>query len=334
MMVDELAFFLHCRNLLFKGPQLGIASGQFSTFHYVQLSRVEEIIDVIMEKFNQADRSELKTLLRKKARKRQEFESIDISLVLRILLEYYIREKKCKYIALRTLFTLAPKNPQGSIKFGPFKDIVKNLNPDSLDSTIAKLYRDCYSYGNGIINEEKLFLIFNENSFFFQSLRLKNETKLKEAELKQVFSSFGALKTSLNLVRDAVKNLGNSDILCGFLRLEQCILSKDLGDTNFNPKTSFKHLWTLASQAQNVFMDVNSVALSAFYTKKISELEISAGPKSCKSLIEIQASLALYKLSTKIAIRKIQRNWKKKHSTNASVVQKTQIPLKKLITKN
>ena len=331
MMIDELAFFLHCRNLLFKGPQLGITAGQYSSAHFMPMVRVAEIIDVIMEKVSSSEREDLKNLLRVKSKMKEGIYSLDSGLVLRLLLEYYIREKKSKYLAIRTLYNLAPKNGIGNhLAFGAFKDIFKNLNPDISECTVARLFRDCYAIGNGIITPDLIFIICNDQCLFFHSLRLKTDMQKKENELKQVYYSYNHNKTSLNLIREAIKNMGISDLLQSFQKLEQCILSNEASEGLITPKNSLKHLWGLIFQIQNIHQEVNCVSLAAFITPNISEMEFTAGPESCKGFIELLESLTLYRLSTRIAIRKIQRNWKRR-STKGDTIGQSVEAFKKLI---
>jgi hypothetical protein len=37
---DEMGFYLHCRFMLFEGPQLSHSAGRYSMAHFVLLSRV------------------------------------------------------------------------------------------------------------------------------------------------------------------------------------------------------------------------------------------------------------------------------------------------------
>lgn len=181
MMIDELAFFLHCRNLLFKGSQFGEASGQFASIHLVSIKRIEEVIDIVMEEIDPSETDELKKLLRDKGKIKDGVHLLDSGFALRVFLEYYIREKKAKYLTVRTLFNLAPKIQKNScLGFKSFKDILRNLNPDILDLTIAKLFRDFYSCNNEEMNPDNLFLICNENFVFFHSLRLKSDLKISD----------------------------------------------------------------------------------------------------------------------------------------------------------
>lgn len=47
--LDELEFYLHCRHLLFKGPQFGIKALSLESMCFLPLREVENVIDTIME---------------------------------------------------------------------------------------------------------------------------------------------------------------------------------------------------------------------------------------------------------------------------------------------
>ena len=314
MTIDELGFYLHCRNLLFKGPQLSIAIGQFSSYHVLPLKRVEEVIDLVMEKINPLEREELKSLLTKKSKVKEGTYSIDSGLVMRLMLEYYIREKKSKYVAVRTLFNLVPKNGNSiHLDFNAFKEILTNLNPAVNEQTVSKLFRDSHSLGNGIITPDIIFIACNESAFFFHSLYLKCDKGPRESEMMFLYSLFNSHKTDLNLIRDVIKGLGNSEILFSFNRLEQVIMTKDnKGFTSI--KYMFKYLWTLIRQVASAYTEVNAFNFMAFNSERMGNEDLASGPESCKGFVELLENLVIYKLSTKRAIRKIQRNWKGRNS--------------------
>lgn len=332
MALDELGFFLHCRSLLFKGPQLSIAIGQFSNYHVLPFKRVEEVIDIVMEKISVAERTELKNLLLKKSKFKEGNYSIDSGLVLRLMLEYYIREKKSKYVAIRTLFNLVPKTGNSvHLDFNAFKEIICNLNPEASEQTIGKLFRDCYSLSNGLITPDIIFIVCNETNFFFNSLHLKSDKSPSESEMKILYSLFNSHKADLNLIRDIIKAAGVSEVLFYFNKLEHAILAKDVSKGFMSIKHYFKNFWVLIRQLSNCYTEVNSVNFLPFFTEKMVTEDLFSGPGSCKAFVDLLESLVIYKLNTKRAIRRIQRNWKTRNS--GKVVEKGVGAFKKLINK-
>jgi hypothetical protein len=74
--------------------------------HFVELDRVYEVCHAVMYKLHPDELEDFKKLLLTKAKDRNGSAHIESSLALRLLLEYYKREKKCKYLALCQLFEL------------------------------------------------------------------------------------------------------------------------------------------------------------------------------------------------------------------------------------
>ena len=72
LMLDELGFYLHCRHLMFKGPQLANAHGKYSTVHYVDRLHVNSLIDSLMPKLSSKEKSDLKVQLHAKSKNKQE----------------------------------------------------------------------------------------------------------------------------------------------------------------------------------------------------------------------------------------------------------------------
>ena len=170
--LDELGFFLHCRFLLFNGPQLSHSAGRFLAMHNITLKKANELIKTIMQGLSQEGMEQLLELIAKKSMKKTDY--IESSFVLRILLEYYHREKKLKFFAIQELFY---KCSNSEFTYQSFKDICLSLDASLSPYTIAKSYRDAFMEGNGYISPEVFFIVAN-NSLFFQMLRLKNPWKI------------------------------------------------------------------------------------------------------------------------------------------------------------
>ncbi|CAG9322883.1 unnamed protein product [Blepharisma stoltei] len=338
LMLDELSFFLHCRFLLFKGPQLMITSGRFSALHFVALDRVFEVIDKVMGKISPKDRSELKSQLQSKARNKNGSLTLDSGLALRIMLEYYIREKKCKYLVIKGLFSVAPKKPDGTLAFQTFRIICLNLDPEASESLIIKMYRDLWAFGNGQINHDNFFVFANENGFFFHSLRLKGDddplplnsyneiddsTSEYAKRMKQTFNTYTHLKVPIALIRDALRSIGVIDLLDNFVKLEDLVKAKYQEPLeNYRGMSlldTYKHLWNLAIQLQVIFEQIHCYSSPAQVPDEVKDLEIIALPRACEGFIERLHKMTLQKLTALVAIRKIQRSWKEKAKQNLSL---------------
>jgi len=252
--------------------------------------------------------------------------------VLRLMLEYYIREKKSRYVAIRTLFNLVPKTGNSvHLDFNAFKEIIYNLNPEASEQTIGKLFRDCYSLSNGLITPDIIFIVCNETSFFFNSLHLRSDKMPSESEMKTLYSLFNSHKADLNLIRDIIKGTGVSEVLFYFNKLEHTILAKDTSKGFMTIRHYFKNFWMLIRQLSSCYTEVNSINFQPFFTENMLTEDLLSGPGSCKAFVDLLESLVIYKLNTKRAIRRIQRNWKTRNSNKA--VEKSVGVFKKLISK-
>ena len=63
LLIDELTFYLQCRNLLFKGPQLALTQGKYSSLHYVDMTLLTELMDSLMPKLSLKEIKDLKNQL-------------------------------------------------------------------------------------------------------------------------------------------------------------------------------------------------------------------------------------------------------------------------------
>jgi hypothetical protein len=159
---DELYFFLHCRFLIYGGPQLGIASGMYNSKCFISYERVFEIVQIVMQKSPEKDRR----LLLEKLSDCESYKLnklLDSAMTLRVLLEYYIREKKVKVSILRSLYDeQASIEYTTGISFNGFKSII-----DQFDRTIslietAELYRESWLAGGGIITFESIVVAMHD----------------------------------------------------------------------------------------------------------------------------------------------------------------------------
>ena len=96
---DEIYFYLFCRNMLFKGPQLNHHQAGFCFNHFVEYNKVETLINIVFNNFDNANVHYLKKKLeeKKKIKKNETLEIINSGFVLRIFLEYYRIERKQKF---------------------------------------------------------------------------------------------------------------------------------------------------------------------------------------------------------------------------------------------
>jgi uncharacterized protein (DUF849 family) len=106
-----------------------LSAGKFSFTHYVSLSKVNEVIDAVMHKLPSVEIDQCKALLKKKSIEKMKMNQVESSYFLRIMLEYYKREKKCKYVALVQMM-----EKMENTGFDNFKILCKNLNNEATET--------------------------------------------------------------------------------------------------------------------------------------------------------------------------------------------------------
>lgn len=86
-------------------------------------------------------------------------------MVLRILLEYYRREKKVRLVILDQMFQEQPKYgnfKKYGIDFRAFKTVLEQYDPTFRFIDIARLFRAAWTTGNGFVNFESFFIAATE----------------------------------------------------------------------------------------------------------------------------------------------------------------------------
>jgi Ca2+-binding EF-hand superfamily protein len=94
-------------------------------------------------------------------------------LFLRILLEFYRREKKIRILLFKRLLDEEPKehfNLKGSIHFHAFRRVMEQYDPSMNELEVSRLYREAYVAGNGTVGFESLVLVMNEQNFFVRTM--------------------------------------------------------------------------------------------------------------------------------------------------------------------
>ncbi len=165
--LDELAFFLHCRFIMFKGPQLAIPAAGFCVTHFVTKERVYDTIDRVLYKHRSEERKELKRKLVDFNKQTYRDPNVfDYAMVLRILLELYRKEKKESFVRLEELFAVVRKNsqqPKTSMPFEPFYRVFSGDYDKAItDLEVAHLYRESFISGAANVNIDSTLLTMCE----------------------------------------------------------------------------------------------------------------------------------------------------------------------------
>ena len=184
--LDELVYYLHCRFILFKGQQLSIPTAGFCVTHFMGKDKIFDAIDRIMHAYSEDHRKELKDKLSVFAKNSYKDPNVfDCGMVLRVLLEFYRKEKKENFLKFEELYAITIKTSEkvSSSKVAkpmfPFNEFYKiisetyNKNAEDLD--ICNVYREAFIGGGGNITCDSILLTFSETHFWINHLRLKGQ---------------------------------------------------------------------------------------------------------------------------------------------------------------
>ena len=318
-MVDELSFFLHCRFLLFGGPELAQTSCKYSAVHFVDLEKAFKVIDMATTDFTEKDRNELKSCLESKAKTAGKNAKVDSALTLRVLLEYYVREKKCRYFYIKELFRLAPKTVESdktTLSFFAFKTVCFNINNEISEEFVLKFYRDLWILGQGEITFENFFKLANENGFFYFGLKLRTNQEPPEV-VARISKTYFSLIRPVKLIRELIESLGVAQLMKKFSKLEEIIQNKE-------PNSSmevYKELWVEAIKVQVAHEESWKDCLPVELTEKMQNLEFTALPSATEGFVEKLHNMTLQEISKKAAMRRIQNKWKKRAAKNLGIAQ-------------
>lgn len=213
--LDELYFYLYCRNLLFKGAELEYSSAFFDFIHYVSFETAENLIDLIMHKYDISIKSTIKSKLSEKCKRKGPQILIDGAFVLRVLLEYYRLERIDKFYLLEELFNakMHKEDEKETVSFENFKKIIQFNWPQITDLETSELYRETWGIGQGAVNAEAFFTLANESRFFIKTLKLPSlmafdeistETNPYEKVRKEFFEIYALIKTKIPSLEEII----------------------------------------------------------------------------------------------------------------------------------
>ena len=317
---DELYFFLDCRDKLYSGPQLMSTEGKFQSIHYVKLEHCFNVIDSVMHRMPSKEVSDLKQMIASRSRKAKEL-LVDSAFVLRVMLEYYIAEKRKKYLYIQELFEISEKkhlsDGSATVSFETFKEVCSELREDLTEAEVVKLYRQAWSLGQGVISADTFFLAANESDFFLKSLCLSkprnNELETLESQvyMQNIKSLFELDPSFLKLLKKCISVMGVPDLKHSFNKIEQnIIVIKNTSSIQKGPrpKEVFKDFFQL----------VNSVSLASenFNHPKTLEKEFLESLETPSLNINFETLLLkikhflLNEIKKHLSIRKIQKTFK------------------------
>jgi len=180
--LDEIYYYLHLRYMLFEGNQMETTKATFDIIQYVPFEKVEKILKLSFEKYNEGHYTFIMAKVREKTRtekkgalakgKEKQSNTVDATFVLRILLEYYRAERLHRYKLIKNVWVLKSL-PNDRTSFEAFRKIVDVTFPKITELEKAELYCECYNVGDGIITPDIYFTVVSERNLFVNSLNLR-----------------------------------------------------------------------------------------------------------------------------------------------------------------
>jgi len=180
--MDELFFYLHCRNFLLKGPSSNKLSTMYSVVEFIELSKVEELIQ---KQFYNTEKHKTKALLDKLSSRAvpgwrfKSIKMIDMNFALRIVLEFYVLEKRIYLASLRTVFSEMSRlssfqSAEGGISMVYFAKLMELNFPHVSPVEICGMYRKAWSLGQGACTFDAFVAAANEEGWFVGNLKMES----------------------------------------------------------------------------------------------------------------------------------------------------------------
>ena len=237
--LDEVYFYLFCRNGLYGGSELINQSSTFNIIHFVLFEKVQKLVLEIMIGY---DPNYIKKIINKlKAKMKRKFYNIyiDGSFVLSVLLEFYRQERRNKLFRLREIFDKVMYNNPITINFQIFKDIIETDFFHISDLEKAQLYRDAWNLGSESITYETLFVAATESNFFIKSIKLNGlypkptlsgngdvlNVNPEGRICNEILKHYSQYSESIENIQDIIGNFG-SERLCNELLSYQIVFDK------------------------------------------------------------------------------------------------------------
>jgi len=272
---DEVFFYLHCRFLIFNGPQLKRLRGGFDYIDYVKLDHVVKVLDLVFKNFDSQTRGFIINKFQAKSKVNGIIILIDSAFALRIFLEYYKLERVLIYKLLTKNFNSICKNSYIR-DFIPFEMIICKMIPVCSDLDKIELFRQCYEVSRAGINPDAIFTVFSESGFLIKIIKSQFfiDNKFEEEycnTINFINSHFKKINNELTFMRSKVQNLGIEDLKEEFSRYHTIFIEKNF---NYYKRNSFlgKNLFLIYSRMIEIFIKVRNIEVFSSYNAPENEL--------------------------------------------------------------
>lgn len=339
--VDEIYFYLSCREMLNEGPALSNRKNCFEIVQLESCKRVVPVIKRILARFSDRDTDAimqriLAQIIYKKASK----EMLDVAFVLKIVLELYRADKRIRYEYLikdlsmeKQFYDMLPHKHLGGAdhqyltSYENFKKFVEKHFQFLSDTEKLELFCDGYNIGSGEITFDTLFTVMQEYGVLIKDLKIR-QISLEAAHDVQSALDVGFYK-AIKQNQPEDQKLG--DILVHHverLGIEQLTHEVKIFEAWLDGSRhvyGWKDNMMIFSKLMNLRCLVNSMSLLNF-TSKIPQPEFLAETLENQSV----SFKAIFKLAVKIN----ELTEKEQHRVSASATRLTKFQRNRLMKDN
>ena len=185
--IDEIYFYLSCREMINEGPGLSNRKNCFEIIQMENVKRVVPVIKRILSRFSDRDTDSILDRIRsqiiyKKASK----EMLDVAFVLKILLELYKADKRIRYEYLvkdlsleKQFYDMLPNKHLGGsdhqylTSYENFKKFLEKHFQFLSDTEKLELFCDAYNIGSGEITFDTMFTVLQEYGVLIKDLKVR-----------------------------------------------------------------------------------------------------------------------------------------------------------------
>lgn len=163
--LDEIYFYLSCRDALTGAPSLKNGDNFYEIVHYIKWPVAEQFLENILKRFNRSDIDQIKAQLFASTIKTKKVVKIDKAFVLRVLFEIYKSEKKLKYDYLKTMLETRSIKIYGIVTkdylnhFEEFRWFFHTNFDSRTELDLIELYSECYNVSQGKIDFDTCYLV-------------------------------------------------------------------------------------------------------------------------------------------------------------------------------
>lgn len=185
--VDEIYFYLSCREMLNEGPGLSNRKNCFEIVQLESAKRVVPVIKRILARFSDRDTDAiLQRITAQIIYKKSAKEMLDVAFVLKILLELYKADKRIRYEYLvkdlsmeKQFYDMLPHKHLGGTdhqyltSYENFKKFIEKHFQFLSDTEKLELFCDGYNIGSGEITFDTMFTVMQEYGVLIKDLKIR-----------------------------------------------------------------------------------------------------------------------------------------------------------------